>query len=278
VSINQWREKNKRMKKIFLILAVLNLMVLVHAQESINITYIANDGFLISSGSGNILIDALFNKSFDQYDVPSEQLRTEIIEGRSSFDKVGLFLVTHKDGDHFYAPYIIDFLKTHRETRFVSSDQVNEKLLSDSGITTQLCSISIELGAQVDTTIAGVPLKIYRVRHSGDSTGTSSVNLAYLITLNNFKILHIGDGPIDFNRSYYDRFNLEHEKIDIVFLNHFLLSDKTKQFVQTVLKPKYIIAMHVSPKDVETKSVKFLNAYQNGIVFKTPMETKTFVK
>jgi L-ascorbate metabolism protein UlaG (beta-lactamase superfamily) len=266
------------LKKIVLMLAVMNLIVPVHAQDSINVTYIANDGFLISAGSENILIDALFNKSFDQYDVPSERLRTEIIEGKSSFDKIGLFLVTHKDGDHFYAPYIIDFLKSHRETQFVSSDQVNKKLLSDSSIKTQLCNISAELGAQVDTTIAGVPLKIYRVRHSGDSTGTSSVNIIYLITLNKFKILHTGDGPIDFNRSYYDQFLLEKEKIDILFLNYFAFSDKTKQFVLTALKPKYIIAMHIPPKDFEPDSIKFLNAYQNGIIFKTPKETKTFTK
>jgi L-ascorbate metabolism protein UlaG (beta-lactamase superfamily) len=266
------------MKKVFLILTVLNLAVLAHAQESIDITYIANDGFLISGQSGKILIDALFNKSFDQYDMPSEQLRAEIIEGKSSFDKIDLFFVTHKDGDHFYAPYVIDFLKNHKETQFVSSDQVNKKLLNESSIKTQLCSISTELGAQVDTTIAEVPLKIYRVRHSGDSTGTSSVNMVYLITLNNFKILHIGDGPIDFNRSYYNQFLLENEKIDILFLNFSALSEKTKQFVQTVLKPKYIIAMHIPPKDVETESIKFLKVYQNGFVFKTPMETKAFVK
>jgi len=210
--------------------------------------------------------------------VPSEQLRTEITEGKSSFDKISLFLVTHKDGDHFSAPYIIDFLKTHKETQFVSSDQVNKKLLSDSSIKTQLCSITAELGAQVDTMIHGVPLKIYRVRHSGDSTGTSSVNMVYLITLNNFKILHTGDGPIDFNRSFYDQFLLEKEKIDILFMNFFAVSAKTQQFVQTVIKPKYIIAMHIPPKNVETESIKFLNAYQNGIIFKTPRETKTFIK
>jgi L-ascorbate metabolism protein UlaG (beta-lactamase superfamily) len=266
------------LKKILLIFAVMNLIRPVHAQDSINVTYIANDGFLISAGSENILIDALFNKSFDQYDVPSEQLRTEIIEGKSSFSNINLFLVTHKDGDHFSAPYIIDFLKTHRGTQFVSSDQVNKKLLSDSSIKTQLCSISAELGAQVDTTINGVPLKIYRVRHSGDSTGTSSVNMAYVITLNNFKILHTGDGPIDFNRSYYDQFLLEKEKIDILFLNYFALSEKTQQFIQTVIKPKYIIAMHIPPKDLEPDSIKFLNAYQNGIVFKTSGEMKTFIK
>lgn len=67
--------RNEQLKKLILALAVFNLTVLLHAQKSISITYIANDGFLISCESENILIDALFNTSFGEYDVPSEQLR-----------------------------------------------------------------------------------------------------------------------------------------------------------------------------------------------------------
>jgi hypothetical protein len=45
-----------------------------------------------------------------------------------------------------------------------------------------------------------------------------------------------------------------------------------------VIKPKYIIAKHIPPKEIEAESEKFLNTYPNGIVFKTPMEKKTFTK
>ena len=304
------------MKKLILALAVFNLAVLLHAQKSINITYIANDGFLISCESGNILIDALFkvppqipgrksvdgvgsdgvghakharedspdvspgfrfNNSFGEYDMPSEQLRKEIIEGNSPFGKVNLYLVTHMHGDHFFAPYVIDFLKNHTETQFLSSDQVCQNLSGEKSIKKQLNCFSIEVGGQADTTIQKIPIKIYRVKHLHDDSGNIAINLAFLITLNNFKILHIGDAPIDYNKSYYDQFHLEKEKIDIVFQGA-SISEVTKQFIQEVIKPKYIIAMHIPPKDIEIESKNFLGFYPNGLVFMKPLEKKTLAK
>jgi L-ascorbate metabolism protein UlaG (beta-lactamase superfamily) len=260
-----------------LTLTVFNLTILLHAQESIAITYIANDGFLISSSSKNILIDALFNNSFGEYDVPSEQLRAKITEGKPPFSKMDLYLVTHKHGDHFFVPYVVDFLINHKETQFVSSGQVNESLVGEGNVKNQLNTISEELGGKVDTTIQNIPLKIYRVRYLRDSSGNYAINLAYLITLNNFKILHIGDAPIDYNQSYYNQFHLENEHIDILFQGG-NISDVTKQFIQEVIKPKYIVAMHIPPKDIETESKNFIGVYPNGMVFTIPMEMKTFAK
>jgi L-ascorbate metabolism protein UlaG (beta-lactamase superfamily) len=265
------------MKKLILALALFNLTVLLHAQKSISITYIANDGFLISCESGNILIDALFNTSFGEYDVPSEQLRKEITEGKSPFGKVNLYLVTHMRGDHFYAPYVIDFLKNHAETQFLSSDQVCQDLSREESIKNQLNCISIEVGGQADTTIQKIPIKIYRVKHLHDDSGNIAINLAYLITLDNFKILHIGDAPIDSNISYYDHFHLEKENIDILFQGA-SISEVTKQFIQEVIRPKYIVAMHIPRKDIETESQQFLSFYSNGLVFMKSLEKKTLTK
>jgi L-ascorbate metabolism protein UlaG (beta-lactamase superfamily) len=270
--------KIKVMKKVMVTLAILSIAIIVSAQSSVNITYIANDGFLISGGAKNVLIDALFDKSFGRYDVPAEQLRKEMTEGKAPFNKVDLYLVTHQDGDHYYAPYVIDFLKKHSETQFISTDQVTAGLAGESNLKKQVTSISEEVGSMVDTTIRNISLKIYRVKHLGDSSGELSKNLAYLITLNNFKILHIGDGPFDFNKSTYEQFHLDKEKIDILFLEYFGQSDDKKQFVKEVIKPKYIVAVHIPPKELETESKQFLNAYSNGFVFKTPLETKTFTK
>jgi hypothetical protein len=47
------------MRKTIIALALLHLTILLSAQRSVNITYTANDGFLISGKSGNVLIDAL---------------------------------------------------------------------------------------------------------------------------------------------------------------------------------------------------------------------------
>lgn len=265
------------MKKLILAWALFNLTILLPAQKSISITYIANDGFLISCESGNILIDALFNTSFGEYDVPSEQLRKEIIEGKSRFGKVNLYLVTHIHGDHFYAPYVIDFLKNHPETQFLSSNQVCQDLSGEKSIKRQLNCFSIEVGGQADTTIQNIPIKIYRVKHLHDDSGNIATNLAFLITLDNFKIFHIGDAPIDFNKSYYDQFHLEKEKIDIIFQGA-STSEATRQFIQEVIRPKYVTAMHIPLKDIEIESKNFPSFYPNGLVFMKPMEKKTLAK
>jgi L-ascorbate metabolism protein UlaG (beta-lactamase superfamily) len=266
------------MRKATLLMAICILSISLNAQKSVDITYVANDGFLISNGTESILIDALFDQSYGRFDVPSEQLRTEITEGKAPFNKIDLYLVTHQDGDHFYAPYIIDFLKRHHETHFISSGQVTESLAGENNIKKQITGISEKIGGMIDTTIGNISLKVYRVKHLGDSLGTRSINLAYLITLNNFKILHIGDGPFDFNKSYYEQFHLDKEKIDILFLEYFGQSDAKKQFVQEVIKPRYIIAQHIPPAEIEVESKKFLEVYPKGIVFRTAMEKKTFNK
>jgi L-ascorbate metabolism protein UlaG (beta-lactamase superfamily) len=138
--------------------------------------------------------------------------------------------------------------------------------------------MSEKIGDMVDTTIGNISLKVYRVKHLGDSLGNRSINLVYLITVNNFKILHIGDGPFDFNKSYYEQFHLDKEKIDILFLEYFDQSDAKKQFVKEVLKPRYIIAQHIPPAEIGVVSKKFLEIYPEGIIFVKAMDRKTFTK
>jgi L-ascorbate metabolism protein UlaG (beta-lactamase superfamily) len=267
------------MKNTILIIAIIiNSIIALNAQEEIDIIYIANDGFLISGKSQKVLIDALPNNSFGEYDVPSDKLRKQITKGKPPFEKIDLYLVTHSHSDHFYAPYITDFLKMHKETKFVSSPQVNDQLSGASSINKQITTINQEVGGITETTVAGIPLKIYRTKHAGDSTGNLAVNLAYLMTVDNFKVLHIGDGPFIYNQSEFESFHLENEHIDILFLAYFSLADYAKNYINEVIKPRYIIAKHIPPKEVRTELKKFPENYSNGFVYSTPMELKTFTK
>jgi L-ascorbate metabolism protein UlaG (beta-lactamase superfamily) len=265
------------LRKVVLALAFFQLSIFLHAQNYVVITYVANDGFLISSKSGNVLIDALFNNSFGAYDVPSEQLRADIVGGKSRFQKIDLYLVTHAHGDHFYAPYVIDFLKNHPETRFVAARQVCQEIGGDSDLAGRLEAISLEIGDRAAITVQGVPLKIWRLKHFRDDSGERAVSLVYLIELDGCRILHLGDAPVDFNQFYFDKLGLENEKIDIMFLGFSGIDEKTRQFVREVIKPKRVVAMHIPPKDMEAESKKFTDAYPNGVVFKAAGETRTFL-
>ena len=69
-------------------------------QEGVSITFLANEGVMLSSGTGKVLIDALFQKYETGYAVPADSTRAALEGARSPFDDVRLILVTHRHGDH----------------------------------------------------------------------------------------------------------------------------------------------------------------------------------
>ncbi len=262
------------MKKLFLFLLI-TCNVFAQAADELAVTYIANEGFLISCGGKNILIDALFNQSFGKYDPPSDELKAKIISGQTPFDKVDLYLLTHNHGDHFYAPYVNDFLELHNKTIFVSSSQACDQLESNNKIKDRVKDIPLELGKAVNTEINGIPFKIFRLKHLGDTTGTIALNYSFLINLNGIKIFHPGDITFEFDKSLLVQHNLEKENIDVLFIPYFDLSEASTKYVKEIIKPKHIIAIHIPPADFETARKDFLNTYPKGIVFEKPMDKKS---
>jgi len=144
-----------------------------------------------------------------------------------------------------------------------------------NNIGNRITEIPLEIGSSIEKKVSGIPLKVFRIKHLGDASGDKR-NLAYLVNLNGVKILHIGDGTIKYNFDYFEKFRLEKENIDILFLRFFETDEDTLRFVKDIIKPKYIIAMHIPTHRVAEESQNFSKVYANGIVFKEAMENKTF--
>jgi L-ascorbate metabolism protein UlaG (beta-lactamase superfamily) len=262
--------------KVFLILVIILNIAISQAQDSISVTYIANDGFLFSSNGKKILIDALYNQSFGRYTPPSDEIKSKIINGRAPFGFIDLYLLTHNHGDHFSDSLVIEFLKNHNETYLVSSGEVGDQCRKEEKVKKQIRDFTMNIGASTDTTINGIQLKIFRLKHMGDSTGQIITNLAYIIHLGSFTVLQMGDITIEHDKTYLDALNFQKEKIDILFLPYFDLSEESNRFVRDIIKPRYIVAKHMPPADYEVESQKFLKAYPNATVFKYQMEEKVF--
>jgi len=245
--------------------------------QSVNnttITYVANSGFLLSGGGNNILIDALFNEGFGQYDPPSDSLIKLMVDKVTPFNNVDLYLVTHNHGDHFYAPLVSDFLKEHFESILVSSNEVCDQVKDKNIHKKHVKGISLSVGEYSDTVFNGIPLKIFRLKHTGDSTGVQITDFAFLIDLNGVKIFHPGDITFEWDKSILEKFNLEKENIDIMFIPYFDLSEASAKYIKEVIKPKNIVAIHFPPKEFKEASKKFLEVYPGGIVLEKPMDTK----
>ncbi|UCG51856.1 MAG: hypothetical protein JSW58_17100, partial [Candidatus Latescibacterota bacterium] len=79
--------------KVLLLSTLLVLVISFVSQanaESVEITYVANEGFLVSTDTQKILIDALFDEGFGRYLTPSLLTRRKLTRAKPPFDNVDL--------------------------------------------------------------------------------------------------------------------------------------------------------------------------------------------
>ena len=68
------------------------------------VTYIANEGFLIKSGDKTILIDAIFgDQEYGFCDIPDEVQIEAMCKAKYEYSNIDLIAATHSHIDHFYA-------------------------------------------------------------------------------------------------------------------------------------------------------------------------------
>ena len=75
------------------------------ASPGVTITYLANEGVLLSSGSTQVLIDALFLRYGPEYAIPADSTQSALERARAPFDSV----------DSSWSPTVtaITFTRTH---------------------------------------------------------------------------------------------------------------------------------------------------------------------
>jgi glyoxylase-like metal-dependent hydrolase (beta-lactamase superfamily II) len=90
-------------------------------ESEIEITYLANEGVMITTGSNKVLIDALFDNPNPNYRAPSEEMLAGMQSGRAPFDDVDLVLVTHNHPDHFSPSFAARFMENNPNTLLIAA-------------------------------------------------------------------------------------------------------------------------------------------------------------
>jgi len=260
----------------------------VPAQGSaLTITYVANEGFLITAGGRAVLVDALFRPSPGGFGArPGDALIAQMTQGAPPFARIDALLVSHDHQDHFDPALVQAFLARHPETTLLSTGAICATVAAAGGPAARMRRIRIDLGASAVESVAGMSVKAARVRHGGEPSfplnflpascaGTTTENLAWLVTIDGRKFLHVGDAWTEGKVKTYRKLGLPAERIDVLFLSYFDFSGATAAFVKNELKPRYIIAMHVPTRGGERDLATFRKTYPNAIVFTKPLEART---
>ena len=251
-----------------------------NAPAELEITYLANEGFLIQSPVIKVVIDGFLKSPYLGYESLTKEAHKQLTTGSAPFDGRILGLVSHAHRDHVQARVAARFLAANRGAAMVSSPQVLNGLaafLKDKpAVQSKLFPIVLAAGESesFDLQPADASIQFMNLPHAGD--GKSDVhNYAHLIRIGEFRVLHLGDAEV--KRELFEPFDFSEQEIDVAFVpSWFFASAEGAAIIDEMIQPRITIACHIPPTDLElfTQRMKVNNPHV--IVFSERMETRTF--
>jgi L-ascorbate metabolism protein UlaG (beta-lactamase superfamily) len=267
--------------KLLLYLIFVNTIVTsIYSQPGrIEVSYIGNCGFLLSSNDKQILIDALFYQGFDYYSAPSDSVVLKIQKGQAPFAHANMLLITHDHPDHFDVKMVCTYLANNPENRVIAPSLVINSIRSQSIIPVsgkQLVEIDEWNKQGMDTIIRGVKIKSFFLQHDNRP---KIQNVGYLVEIMGIKVFHSGDNT-GADKVEYERMQLQHKNVDLALLNFygFWGSKEERDFTKSQINPKNIVLMHIPPKEINLvkDSCDRISDFFDVTVFRNSMDRKSF--
>lgn len=252
---------------------------------SVDIKYLGNEGFLIKSENRKVLIDALFKSESVHYLSPTDSMITQMIHGEQPYDKVDLLLVTHRHSDHFKPDLTITFLENNPSCKLIANDQVVKELRTQQGfekVRSRIVEITSDAGNHSSFVENGIEVDTFSLKHgpymrNGVNIHAEIKNTAFIVNMEGTCFYHSGDATVRENLDVLKDYEYRKKPVDIMFLQRYDTSPTSKQFIAKTIKPNMIIAMHITPDQIDESIKKFMTHYPYGKIFREQGETLNFI-
>jgi L-ascorbate metabolism protein UlaG (beta-lactamase superfamily) len=260
----------------------------------LTVTYIAHCGFLFSSGSQKILVDALTVPSKEwPYDTPSPDLLQKMERGEPPFDHINVALISHAHIDHGAPASSVRFLLNNPTSVIVTTPEVRMFMEQSSPDFKKVQSRVVipHLAWKQTTTLElnGVKLELARLKHGDDGQWACMVYAA-LFDMGGKKVLFASGTTGNFPEEYK---TLDYAKrgIDLAFLYFDLaiqrghdggeaaLNTAGIQEVRDLIGPKVTVLMHVeegNKASVERLLPEVQKQLPRTIWFRHQLESQSF--
>ena len=248
------------------------------AAGTLRLTYVGNEGVLISDGTKAVLIDGLHRKYDDAYLNPPPEVLTAMETAKAPFDLVRVVLVSHVHGDHFSAESVGLHLSNNPKAVLVTDAQKMSDIArlygSHEAIRSQTFEATPEWKQRAVFERDGIKVTLLGMKH-GSNRFWWIKNLGHIIEIGGKKLFHFGDA--DTAVENFASFNLPAEKIDIAFIPYwFLLNDNGRKVVTENIAAKSNIAVHISPQTAESDAANVKKLFPGVDAFTKMLEERTF--
>jgi L-ascorbate metabolism protein UlaG (beta-lactamase superfamily) len=242
-----------------------------HAQ--VTVTFLANEGVMLSGGGKKVLIDALFRKYKRGFAVPADSTQAALQAARPPFDGVDLILVTHRHGDHFHpAPLAAHLLANPRAT-LLTSAQVIDSLRRHPPArilpTQRLLARTTAPATRRREVVNGVTVELLGLRHH------DLEHLGFIVDVGGRRVLHVGD--VDDAETAFPPFRLDTARIDVALLPYWMVrSTEGRRAIARWIRPKQVVAFHVGAREGDRAPRAVRAAMPGAVTFVRSLETRTW--
>lgn len=230
------------------VLALLALAAGSPPAREVELTYLANEGFLIRSGETKVLIDAFVTEPYSMYAAVPEATFAAMVDGEPPFDGVDLVLASHVHDDHFQARAADAYLGARDAVPFLSSPQVVGKVaVRDED---RIVALLPPDEKTREAERGDVKVEFLRLPHAGGARAREVQNLGHLIDVGGVRVLHVGDADLD--SGPLAGYGLASRGIDVALIPYWWLgSAEMLAQVRERLGDARLVAMHVPPGEVK---------------------------
>lgn len=182
------------------------LPALVEGAAPGEVTYLGNEGLLVSKAKHKILFDPFFHNAFDSLQLVPKSIARAIMKGQKPYDGVELIFVSHAHEDHFSAIDMKRFLRAYRNAKLIAPKQAVEELAAlpgTAGLMSQVIAVDLNFGdAPWQTRIGDIQIEAVRIAHKGWPERKDIENLVFRVTIENtpgdkLTVMHLGDADPD---------------------------------------------------------------------------------
>ena len=242
----------------------------------LKVTYLANEGVLLESGSTRVVIDGLHRFYKEAYATLPDAPREALESAAPPWNGIDLLLVSHRHRDHFHPEAVGRYLAGSPRTQLLTSEEVVGELTRDyagwESIRGQVVPWHWEVGRAETVRAGGVEVTLLGLSH-GDGQMATVQNVGHLFSLGGVRVLHVGDAKL--TAANFSPFNLPARGIDIAFLPWwYVIDDEGRALVRAHIAPRRVVAIHIGPGEA-TEVVERLRESAPAVVpFVTPLEDR----
>ncbi len=257
------------------------------AAAHVDITYLANEGFLIESSGKRVLIDALFRDGIKPYLTVPADLRDNMEKAQKPFDSIDLILASHFHADHYDGRAVAEHLTHNANAVFVSTNQAIEKMKTEyenfAAVKDRARGLYPKEGERLTLTHRGINLQVLNVHHGRNRP---IENLGLIWELGSQRFLHIGDSMA--TAADFKSYEVVKDRIDFAFVPYwYFLDEDYKKAVREFIKPRLVVLMHIPDSSTNDEYMNKVGGWQkwfaqiksefpNAVIFEKQLEKKSF--